>query len=313
VAWIQVLEGRNPGATYDIGHRTCTVGRGTGNYVQLLDADVSRRHFQLAWDDGRHRAVDLSSANGVFVNGERVLDTFLNDGDRLSLGKTVLLYRAAEALPGAADFAQQYKNASREVAGVATQAVDMGEVLSMLSGMRGAPGAWEDAPRAAPPSATLPRPAAGPGALLDHLSHLADAGEDPDRLLAVAAAGTARALHACRASVMLRRLDPAGQRHRLVPASLWVRPGLPPSAREVLVHEGVVRDVAGGRTTQAALGNAGTGPTAALAAAVADGGLWYGLLYADSLESPPPAWRKQHLDFMASVAARLGALLRAST
>lgn len=307
MAWILVLEGRNQGATYNLGQRTCTVGRSPGNYVQLLDHDVSRRHFQLVWDGDRHRVVDLSSANGVFVNGERVLDTWLKDGDLVAMGKTVLRYIASADLPGATDFAQGYKTPSRDVAAVPTTAVDVAEVLSMVSMLQSG---LAQAPGHGRPSTATPKAPASADALVDHLTHLAKSSDDRDHVMNVAAAGIGRMLGACRACVMLRQADPAGGKHRLSPVSLWVRPDLSAAAREVLVHREVVRQVASGRPTHAALGNAGEGPTAALAAAVTADGLWYGLLYVDALVSPPPAWRQGHLDLMVRVATLLGRCLQ---
>ncbi len=48
------------------------VGRGDDNEIMLLDDHVSRRHATLLLDQGIIWLRDLGSANGTFVNGERI-------------------------------------------------------------------------------------------------------------------------------------------------------------------------------------------------------------------------------------------------
>jgi hypothetical protein len=63
-----------------------TLGRGLENDLVIEDRRVSRYHAQLRDVQGRLSVVDLESTNGTFVNGERVHECVLRDGDRLSLG-----------------------------------------------------------------------------------------------------------------------------------------------------------------------------------------------------------------------------------
>ena len=52
-------------------------------------SDISRRHCRLLSVAGQWRVIDLNSANGVYVNGERVqtgVDVKLSSGDRLRFG-----------------------------------------------------------------------------------------------------------------------------------------------------------------------------------------------------------------------------------
>jgi len=69
---------------------TVVLGRGVEADVQLTDTGVSRRHAQIS---GR-RLTDLGSTNGTRVNGTRVTEADLVDGDRLTLGATEIVYRA---------------------------------------------------------------------------------------------------------------------------------------------------------------------------------------------------------------------------
>ncbi|MFZ5762057.1 MAG: FHA domain-containing protein [Thermodesulfobacteriota bacterium] len=73
---------------------TYTIGREQGNDILLPFSWVSRRHAMIQVEsNGRHNLIDLGSANGTMVNGRRVLTpTRLHPGDRIGIGKTVLLF-----------------------------------------------------------------------------------------------------------------------------------------------------------------------------------------------------------------------------
>jgi hypothetical protein len=83
-------------ARLEIGTRTVPVtgtvviGRGTEADVQLPDTGVSRRHAQVAGN----RLTDLGSTNGTRLNGTRVTEAELVDGDRITLGSTEIVFRS---------------------------------------------------------------------------------------------------------------------------------------------------------------------------------------------------------------------------
>jgi pSer/pThr/pTyr-binding forkhead associated (FHA) protein len=62
--------------------------------VRVDDGNVSRRHLELIRErDGTWTLVDLGSTNGTELNGRRVdRRTTLDDGDRISIGGTELLF-----------------------------------------------------------------------------------------------------------------------------------------------------------------------------------------------------------------------------
>lgn len=68
------------------------IGRGFGADLQLEDPGVSRRHAIITQRRGRARILDDRSANGTFVNGRRVVESELHDGDVIVLGQVVLQY-----------------------------------------------------------------------------------------------------------------------------------------------------------------------------------------------------------------------------
>ena len=77
--------------------RTIVIGRGAVDVV-LDDSTVSRRHAELAWENGRCTVTDLRTGNGTFVNGRRLTaPTAITDGDELWLGRVVLRYSSGQA------------------------------------------------------------------------------------------------------------------------------------------------------------------------------------------------------------------------
>lgn len=62
------------------------VGRSRASDVVLSDPEVSRRHAQLRFRDGKWILEDLQSRNGTTVNGVRVGRCELRPGDRLVIG-----------------------------------------------------------------------------------------------------------------------------------------------------------------------------------------------------------------------------------
>src|SRR4051794_18218456 len=68
-----------------------TVGRAEDNDVCLPRGSVSKRHTRIAVDDGKVFVLDLSSTNGTFVNGKRVLvPQTVSPSDAIAIGEFVL-------------------------------------------------------------------------------------------------------------------------------------------------------------------------------------------------------------------------------
>ncbi|MEW6595099.1 MAG: adenylate/guanylate cyclase domain-containing protein [Thermodesulfobacteriota bacterium] len=96
-ATLLLLDGAGtPQHDWRLGARaTYTIGREKGNDILLPFSWVSRRHAMIQVEmNGRHNLIDLGSANGTMVNNRRVLTpTRLQAGDRIAIGKTVLLFQ----------------------------------------------------------------------------------------------------------------------------------------------------------------------------------------------------------------------------
>jgi pSer/pThr/pTyr-binding forkhead associated (FHA) protein len=74
------------------------IGRSEDNQVRLNSDDVSQRHCLIMATGSGFMLKDLQSRNGTFVNGERVEERLLADGDRIQVGSSELTFR----MPGSA-------------------------------------------------------------------------------------------------------------------------------------------------------------------------------------------------------------------
>jgi uncharacterized RDD family membrane protein YckC len=70
-----------------------TIGRDPSNDLVLPDAMVSRRHAVIEHRGNRFFLRDCTSANGSVVNGDRVSERGLRDGDLVAIGSMRLLFR----------------------------------------------------------------------------------------------------------------------------------------------------------------------------------------------------------------------------
>ena len=74
------------------------LGRHSGADLRLPMPDVSRRHCRFAYQSNDWQVVDLQSLNGVYVNGERMHEAVLYQGDRLRLGEYVFVIECEAAV-----------------------------------------------------------------------------------------------------------------------------------------------------------------------------------------------------------------------
>ena len=86
-----LIVGGDNGRRVPIGD-TATIGRLPECEVMLDDPSVSRRHARIQRRGMGWFIEDLGSTNGVKVNGSRVGESDLADGDRLQLGTVQLLF-----------------------------------------------------------------------------------------------------------------------------------------------------------------------------------------------------------------------------
>lgn len=73
--------------------RRIRIGRQSDNDLVLNDPGVSRHHAEVINHNGTCTLHDLGSTNGTYVNGSVVNEHALRDGDRISVGSTVVEFR----------------------------------------------------------------------------------------------------------------------------------------------------------------------------------------------------------------------------
>src|SRR5687768_8436028 len=97
LASIEVLSnGPLKGTRFRLTRPTAQIGRSGYNDVRLIDESVSARHASLVRRENRWIILDAGSANGTYVDGQRVRDhRILPDRCELQLGIVRLLFRAA--------------------------------------------------------------------------------------------------------------------------------------------------------------------------------------------------------------------------
>jgi pSer/pThr/pTyr-binding forkhead associated (FHA) protein len=76
----------------ELGTDAVRLGRGTGSDVVLEHMSVSRRHAIVTLRGEDHVVLDDRSRNGVLVNGARVGEAVLRDGDTFVLGEVGIRY-----------------------------------------------------------------------------------------------------------------------------------------------------------------------------------------------------------------------------
>lgn len=78
-----------------LGETIVTIGRLSESTLVVDDPNVSRSHAEIRPQGTGFRIVDLASTNGTRVNGERVGERQLADGDRIEVGPLVVRFDAS--------------------------------------------------------------------------------------------------------------------------------------------------------------------------------------------------------------------------
>jgi diguanylate cyclase (GGDEF)-like protein len=90
-----VVAGADIGKRYPLSAGGVVIGRDPQvSGLVLVDPAVSARHcvVELAGDGGDFKVADLGSRNGTFLNGEKVEERSLVEGDKIFVGETVLRF-----------------------------------------------------------------------------------------------------------------------------------------------------------------------------------------------------------------------------
>ncbi len=95
-ALLVVQRGPGAGNRFLLDTDLSTVGRHPESDIFLDDITVSRRHVEFRRDQGSFRVRDVGSLNGTYLNGDRVDEAELANGDEVRIGKFRLMFFAGE-------------------------------------------------------------------------------------------------------------------------------------------------------------------------------------------------------------------------
>lgn len=93
-AALSVLRGPQEGRVFTINPKDTTIGRHNCD-VRVHDISAARRHASISMKNGEFTIRDLGSWQGTIVNGERVRERVLKQGDEIVIGGTVFIFSIA--------------------------------------------------------------------------------------------------------------------------------------------------------------------------------------------------------------------------
>jgi len=91
-ARIVAVSGPLAGRVFQLGDTILTFGRLPENTVVIASQQASRRHAEIRRESGVYILIDVGSANGTLVNGQRVQRHLLRNGDTFVIGDEVFRF-----------------------------------------------------------------------------------------------------------------------------------------------------------------------------------------------------------------------------
>jgi diguanylate cyclase (GGDEF)-like protein len=91
-AVLVVIKGERLGARVELTGMPLVIGRGSDAGFRIDHRSVSRQHCRFTREGEDWRVEDLGSTNRTLVNGAAIESAVLSDGDRITIGETVLKF-----------------------------------------------------------------------------------------------------------------------------------------------------------------------------------------------------------------------------
>jgi two-component system, NtrC family, response regulator HydG len=91
-----VVNGSQAGTRYALDREDFFIGRAPNSALVLPEPEVAWRHCQIRRQSFKYLVTDLRSATGIYVNGMRTSERWLEDRDQIGIGKTILMFRSVE-------------------------------------------------------------------------------------------------------------------------------------------------------------------------------------------------------------------------
>lgn len=95
-AELLVIQGPLSGSRYSLDSAELLIGHAPTCEVVLPDPLAGWRHCAVRKDGDRHMLLDYRSQGGTFVNGKRILEAALSDGDQIRVGDTIFLFNTSQ-------------------------------------------------------------------------------------------------------------------------------------------------------------------------------------------------------------------------
>jgi pSer/pThr/pTyr-binding forkhead associated (FHA) protein len=93
---LKAIEGPDKGLEFQIDQPEVVLGRGEDCDVLLTDLQASRTHAKILQDGDDYFLCDLGSTNGTFLNGVKIRERLLVNGDRIRIGNNIFLLEVTE-------------------------------------------------------------------------------------------------------------------------------------------------------------------------------------------------------------------------
>jgi pSer/pThr/pTyr-binding forkhead associated (FHA) protein len=88
---LKFISGKYQGGEFPLKvDRQIVIGRSSELDMVLVEDMVSRKHAKITVSGGKITIEDLGSTNGTFVNGEKVKQARIKEGDRILIGTSIL-------------------------------------------------------------------------------------------------------------------------------------------------------------------------------------------------------------------------------
>ena len=98
--YLIIVDGDNVGKIYPLDKKTITIGRSDEFDIQLEDSSCSREQAIIEFNDNNQPVLkDLDSTNGTFVNGAKITEINIENGDKILLGfSSVFMFAIQDSL-----------------------------------------------------------------------------------------------------------------------------------------------------------------------------------------------------------------------
>ena len=96
MSFLLIERGKNAGTRVPLPVFPIVVGRDKKNALTVNDSEVSRHHFRIKKRGRLFIIEDLDSHNGTYLNGDKIINSVIQNGDKILIGKTEFTFINSE-------------------------------------------------------------------------------------------------------------------------------------------------------------------------------------------------------------------------